>query len=579
MNKISSYCFILLLVLTGHKFFYGQQINAIGDNEVYTYAETIALYQSMASQSSNAELITIGSSDVGKPLNLFVINEDQEFNIDKLSNKKAILFINNGIHPGEPCGVKASIQFAEALLHDTKYKKMLENTIVCILPLYNIGGALNRGCCSRANQNGPEEYGFRGNAKNLDLNRDFIKMDSENAKGFEEAFRKIRPHFFIDTHTSNGADYQYTMTMITTQPDKLGGNLEKVVRQEVNPALYRAMKTKHWEMIPYVHLVGRTPEEGILDFLETPRYSTGYTALFNTIGFTSETHMFKPFSDRVQSTLDFEFSVLEYMNKHASEIIQDKEQADQALQHSSRYVVKWRLDTLHYDTLKFLGFESSFISSELTGEKRLFYDRKKPKEFLINYYNRYLPEITIDLPKKYIIPQAWHDVIARLKLNGVEMIPIAKDTILAVEAYHILDYHSPKTPYEGHYLHKEVKVEIVQEEVRFYAGDWVINPRQEAGRYVVETLEPQSPDSFFAWNFFDSCLQQKEWFSDYVFEEKAVEILENDPELKNEFETKKLRDSKFSNNHWAQLYWIYQHSGFYESTVNRLPVYRYSGDI
>ena len=85
------------------------------------------------------------------------------------------------------------------------------------IPVYNVDGALSRQDTSRVNQNGPEAFGFRGNARHLDLNRDFIKADSLNARTFAQVFTRWDPDVMVDTHTSNGADYQHVVTLIATQ--------------------------------------------------------------------------------------------------------------------------------------------------------------------------------------------------------------------------------------------------------------------------------------------------------------------------------------------------------------------------
>lgn len=552
------------------------QNNTDKQNESLSYSECINAYKILDQQADFAKLIEVGQTDIGKPLHLFVINSQKEFNLNKFDQSKAILLINNAIHPGEPCGIDASIRLADSLINNEKYHQLLKNTIVCIIPVYNIGGALNRSCCSRANQNGPEEYGFRGNAKNLDLNRDFIKMDSKNAKSFTSLFQKIKPHIFIDTHTSNGADYQYTMTLISTQPDKLEPSLGKFFKKNVIPEVYSKMDDKNWGMIPYVYTRGKTPDSGIKDFLETPRYSTGYAALFNTLGFTSETHMFKPFADRVESTFQFELSVLEFLKDNYEIIIKQKAKADLAIKNQKYFTLTWKLDTLNFETIPFKGFQSAYLKSDLSGKKRLFYDREKPITFPVKYFNRYIPDVQIEAPDYYILPQGWSEIIDRLESNNVIMKKIPHDIILTVESFHVINYKSSTSPYEGHYLHYNPKIEISKDEIQFHSGDIMIPVNQTRNRYIVETLEPQGTDSFFAWNFFDSCLQQKEWFSDYVFEEKAIELLANDSILKDLFEKKKLNNNEFNNNHWNQLYWIYKHSGYYESTANRLPVFRYN---
>lgn len=557
-----------------------QEVQRFTGNESTTYEACIASYQELAKKSPHAALIEMGSTDVGEPLNLFVINKDGSYIPGSFDEDKVVFLINNGIHPGEPCGIDASLKLAQDLLSgNEELEKLLEHVVICIIPIYNVGGSLNRGCCSRANQNGPAEYGFRGNARNLDLNRDFIKADSKNAKSFATIFHATQPHLFLDTHTSNGADYQYVMTMIHTQPDKAQNRIGEFIIDEVNPAVYSSMESKGWGMTPYVHTMGRTPEQGIMDFLETPRYSTGYTALFNTIGFTSETHMFKPFADRVESTYQFEMSILEFIHQNHKTIIKVKNRANEEISEQSDYALQWELDTTQWKEIEFLGFEPNFSTSEITGQQRLSYDRNSPKTTTIRHYDRYKATVVVTKPDYYIIPQGWTEVINRLTMNGVKMQPITSEVQLEVEAYHITDYHTGERPYEGHYLHNRVKVEKVVEPVQFRKGDLAVPTDQIRNKFIVETLEPQGVDSYFAWNFFDSILQQKEWFSDYIFEEKAEEMLTKNPELREEFEAKKAAEPEFAESHWWMLYWLYQRSEHFENSFNRYPVYRYNGDL
>ena len=231
------------------------------------------------------------------------------------------VLVNNAIHPGEPCGVNASLALAASWLAQPDHEgHPLRSASWVIVPQYNVGGASRRNCCTRANQNGPEAYGFRGNAANLDLNRDFVKMDSRNAEAFVSLFHDVDPDVFVDTHTSNGADYPYTMTLIATQADKAGPVLGPFLRDVMEPALYAGMKEAHGPMVPYVYSLGETPEEGILSFLETPRYSTGYTTLFGTLGFTTEAHMLKSFPARVQATHAFLEVLSTWIQNHGAEV-------------------------------------------------------------------------------------------------------------------------------------------------------------------------------------------------------------------------------------------------------------------
>ncbi len=543
------------------------------DNEYSSsYEEAISYYKMLDIQSEMIQVSEFGMTDSGKPLHEVVISQDGKFNpLNAVQSGKAILLINNAIHAGEPCGIDASMMMARDLIRSKS--ELLNEVVVVIIPVYNIGGSLNRGSFSRANQNGPKFYGFRGNAQNLDLNRDFIKQDSKNAKTFNELFNKWNPDVFIDNHTSNGADYQYVMTLIATQKDKLEFTLSDYMTKEMLPVLYEKMAAKDYEMTPYV-FVRNTPDEGIAAFLDLPRYSSGYAALHNTISFMPETHMFKPYKDRVKSTYSFTESMLEFINANKASLFEARSTANRNTSIQKEFDISWVNDFDKVEELMFRGYESRKKKSKVTGQERMYYDRKKPYEKKVPFYNSYKADIVIDKPKAYIIPQAYSAIIERLRMNGVRIRQIPEDKTMSLEVYRIEDYESRKNPYEGHYLHYNVKVTKQKENVKVYAGDYIINVDQIKNRFIVETLEPQAPDSYFAWNFFDAILMQKEYFSPYVFEEIAEELLKKDKELKEEFEAMKKADKEFASNAYDQLNFIYERSPYYENTYKRYPIYR-----
>ena len=193
--------------------------------ETATYEECIAFYKRLARDFPEVNIQTLGTTDSGFPLHLVTFNPDGDFNFDNVREDKALVLVNNGIHPGESDGIDATMLLFRDLA--TEKLEAPENTVLVTIPVYNIGGALPRNSTTRVNQNGPAEYGFRGNARNYDLNRDFVKMDTENALSFAEIFHLVKPDVFVDNHVSNGADYQYVLTHLFTQHNKLGGELGK----------------------------------------------------------------------------------------------------------------------------------------------------------------------------------------------------------------------------------------------------------------------------------------------------------------------------------------------------------------
>ncbi|MCC7301915.1 MAG: hypothetical protein IT233_04680 [Bacteroidia bacterium] len=537
-----------------------------------TYDSIIKFYESLDKKYSRCKLVKAGKTDIGEPLHVFILSANNEFEPKKLKEQgKLILLINNGIHPGEPDGINACMEWSRDLL---KTGSIPKDVVILIIPTYNVGGTLNRSCCSRANQFGPEEYGFRGNAQNLDLNRDFIKCDSKNAESFTKLFRKWDPHILVDTHVSNGADYQYTLTLIHTQRDKLGGMSSKQM-DRMDPLLQDYCTKRGFSYCPYVNTLGETPESGIVGYMETPRYSTGYAALYSCIGYVVETHMLKPFDQRVKATRVFLEALLDISAKENANIRNARNASRKTgFETGKTVILDWQLDTAAYTLFDFLGFRSMKKKSEVTGLSRLFYDTTQQVTFPVKYFNTYSPSLQVERPLCYVIPQAWDEVIRRLEWNKVPVKRLKKDSTIRVEVYYIGDIQTGKNPYEGHYLHSNIQVRRDTQNVHYYKGDYLVYPDMITRRFAVETLEPQAPDSYFAWGFFDAVLQQKEWFSDYVFEEKAKELLDRNAALKEQFEKKKASDPVFAADAFAQLYFIYLNSPYYESSHRRYPVAR-----
>ncbi len=545
-----------------------------GGKQTATFFEVADFYKKLYATYPNQVLMgEMGISDAGYPLRSVFYSKTGDFKKDNWKREnKLVILINNGIHPGEPDGVDACMM----LVRDAAQGKIdvPNNVVLVIVPLYNIGGALNRSSTSRANQNGPESYGFRGNSRNLDLNRDFIKCDATETQALEEQFARVHPDIFIDNHVSDGADYQYVMTLLPTQHDKLGGQTGAYMYNTFTPLLFEDMKKRGYEMTPYVNDFDNTPEKGWREFYESPRYSSGYAALFNIMAYVPETHMLKPFKDRVKATYALMQSFIKLGSEHANEIKKARADDRRALMSQKEFVLEWKVDTTICDTILFKGYESGYKKSEVSGLPRLYYDRTKPYSRKVPFYDHYIPGKKVTAPLAYIIPQTWVSVISLLRLNGVHMERFNQDTDMVVTAYHIDNYETVAKPYEKHYLHKNVQVSANTITLKCYKGDYFIPLDQPAKRYLVETLEPTAPDAFFAWNFFDGILQQKEYFSDYVFEDLAASMLKKDPALKAKLEEKRKADSEFANSAGAQLDFVYRNSPYMEPTYLRYPVFR-----
>ena len=534
-------------------------------NQTTTYEEMVKFYDDLDKNFESISVVEKGKDDNGEPIRVVIFDNSKKQNIP-------VIFINNGIHPGESDGIDATMM----LIRDLALGKIKvpQNTKVAAIEAYNISGMQRRGKFSRANQNGPEEHGFRGNARNFDLNRDFIKNDTENAKAFQEIFHWLKPIYFIDNHVSNGADYQYTFTYISNNKERLGNSLGTYFHQEMQPKLIQNMEKSKILNVPYVNILGDSPDEGFPAFMDSPRYATGYTTLFNIPGTVAETHMLKPYQDRVKATYEYMRHSINFVDENYLDISKKIMEEFTNYLPNKKYAIRWKLDSTKYSFIDFKGYEAGKKPSEISGKPRLFYDRNKPFTRKVKFFDTNKADKEIVIPSYYVIPKSEGKIIENLKRNQIQFKELQSDSLITVESYKIVDFKTVKNPYEGHYLHFDTQVSSELKTKKFRKGDYLVSTKQEAVKFLLETLEPEAVDSYFNWNEFDGILGQKEYFSDYVFEDTAAELLKTNKALKTAFELKKASDAKFSEDGAAQLDWVYKNSEYYEGTVNQYPIYR-----
>jgi hypothetical protein len=536
-------------------------------NQTYGYDGLISAYAKLDMSSNFIKWHTVGMTDNGEPLYVFELSNDPDGYVESAFNpSKLRILVLNGIHAGESDGIDASLHWVEELL---KTPEIFEDVSIFIIPVYNVGGYQNMSCCTRANQNGPEPLGFRGNANNLDLNRDFMKCDAANTRSFQYVFQRVKPNLLIDTHTTNGADYQYVMTLLPGPTERFPKEDQLFLNSWVKGLM--EANNKKVKTGPYVNVWGQTPEAGFEAFRQNANLSGGYAALFNVPAITLETHMFKPYAERVEATQTTLQTILESAINFKKQLVELN--WSKPYSQTKFYPTAWKLDSTTFSTVNFKGFEAEFYTSPLTGQKTYHYNRAKPKTFSVRIYDKYVPADSIIKPQFYLLHFGQNKACDALERNGAKFISLKKDTIVTCRVQYVSNIKSAQQPYEGHFQHSNFALEEREISELFKAGDFLIEVNQNSN-YIFEALEAKSEGSFFRWNFFDTYLQQKEWFSAYVFEEKAIAFLAENPEVNTEFEKKRAVEPAFAADHFAQLYWIYRQTPYYEKEHMRIPVFR-----
>ncbi len=216
------------------------------------------------------------------------------------------------------------------------------------------------------------------------------------------------------------------------------------------------------------------------------------------------------------------------------------------------------------------GIDFEVAESDLTGGM-WYRPNGKPVTFKISYLNRQNPTVEADLPEAYIIPPEWTGVIERLEVHGIEFDRLDEPRTLAVDSYRFENPEWQARPYEGRHPVSFEVVEIREERV-YPAGSVVVDMNQPAAQVAAHILEPQGPDSYVFWGFFDAIFEQKEYSESYIMEGRAREMLAEDEELRQEFEAKIEADPEFAGNARAILNWFYQRTPYWDKEKNVYPV-------
>lgn len=540
------------------------------------YNETMKYFQQFADDFDIAEMKTFGITPQGRDLKYIIVSKDKAFTPELAKRTgKPIILLQNGIHSGEIEGKDASMLLLREMLVTKEKEYLLDNVIFIIVPIFNVDGHERRSAYNRINQNGPEIMGWRTTAQNYNLNRDYMKADAPEMRAMLSLFNSWIPDIYIDSHTTNGADYQYTVTYIVDRNQNIPAVTQKWIKEKFIPAIENGAAKAGFLVSPYVYFEDEL-ENGIFDFVSTPRFSTGFASLHNRPEVTIETHMLKPFKDRVFSTKAVLEGILELANNEPEELIKVNKQADESViknyVNDKKYFPILFETSEEYDVLDFKGFKKEMIYSEVMGRTVEKYSNEKA-DLKIPYFNKTYITDSVLVPKFYLIPKEWTEVIERLKIHGINLDIVDKETEFKVEKYKFYDITFKETPFEGRMIPKYSYNSFI-ETVKVPAGTIIINPEQRQLGIILHLLEPKSADSFAAWGFFNQIFEQKEYFDNYSMEPIAKKMLNENPELKKEFYAKIYSDEEFKKDSDARLNFFYSRTKYFDKKYNVYPVMR-----
>ncbi len=548
--------------------------------ETARYNESMSYFQKLADASPYAKMISFGISPQGRNLYCVVVSKDKAFNPEYAKKTgKPIILIENGIHSGEIEGKDASMLLLREILITKEKANLIDNTILLVVPIFSVDAHERFGKYHRVNQNGPTEMGWRTTAQNLNLNRDWTKADAPEMKAMLKLFSSWLPDFFIDTHTTDGADYQYTITYALEKYQNIYSGTRKWITKKLIPYFEKKVNDDGFLITQYFGFKGRKIKDGITGGSFSPRFSHSYAAVQNRPGLLIETHMMKPYKDRVFSTKSLLNAVIEFVNKNPNEIIDINKQADEDA--VKRYSIKKEFLPLSLQITNknkpfiFKGFKAKRDSSWLSGGLWTRYTNES-QNISVPYYDEMKIADSVKAPSEYLIPEEWgkwQNIIERIKLHGIKVEQLQKSKTMKVTRYKFKSKKFASYSYEGN-QRVTGDYKTYSETLSLPKGTFVIKTNQRAVRMIVNLLEPKASDSFLRWGFFNSIFERKEYFESYVMEKVAREMLKNNPELKKEFEKKLMEDKNFKNSPRQRLNFFYVRSPYNDDHLNVYPVMR-----
>lgn len=541
------------------------------------YEETVAWLRRLVEAAPELAMVSLGKTAEGRDLWMIVASAEGAATPEDLhAAGKPVLFAHAGIHSGEIDGKDAGMMLLRDLTVRGTRSELLERASFLFVPILSADAHERRSPYGRINQRGPLHTGWRTNSRNLNLNRDFAKLDTLEVRHLAAALNAWRPDLYLDLHVTDGADYQYDITFgwnrsATAWSPASAGWLDEVYR----PAVSDGLREMGHVPGPLVFTVNPYDwRRGIFRFAGGVRFSNGYGDARHLPTVLVENHSLKPYGQRVLGTYVLLAESLRLLGERGGEL-QDAVAEDRS-RRPETLTLDWTVDRdADSPTVEFLGVEQRLERSDVSGDLRVIWTGEPVTE-RVPVLAATEPSATSGRPAAYWVPPAWRDVIERLEAHGIELERTDEPVELEVEMYRLEEAEIDEAPFEGRVRASATPVAERRREV-FPPGSVRVPTDQPLGDLAMLLLEPASPDSFFQWGFFHEVLSRTEYVEGYVMEPMAKRMLAEDPELREAFNEKLATDREFRTDPRARLHWFYEKTPYWDERWRLYPVAREPG--
>lgn len=444
-----------------------------------------------AAKAKHVSKHVYGKTVEGRDMVAAIVSKDP-YQFGQKDGRAVVLVIGN-IHSGECAGKEGLLMLLRDLTHQADHV-WLDNLVLIIAPNYNADGNDRMGLLNRPGQVGPADgMGRRENAQNLDLNRDFMKLDSPEARSLIHLMNQSDPDLFIDCHTTNGSRHQYGLTYDIPHNPAVDRDIREFMRVKMMPEVTRRMAAEGTLTFYYGNLNRNKTSWSTYGY--EPRYSTEYGALRGRLTILSEAYAYNSYEDRILDTKKFVRNCIDYLHENATAVRAMLDGVDQRILKSART----RPERVNLSlAAKLTDFSEPVVIKGYDGEDKV--------DLECQFFGRYEPILTTPMPYAYAIPQMYSRQVDRLLKHGIEVHKLIEPVELSVELDTVVNLDSSKRVFQNHRM---VQLETSRAVAKrsLEAGSYIIRMDQPLAKLIGYLLESQSDDGLVVWNFFDDSLR------------------------------------------------------------------------
>ena len=488
--------------------------------ETSRYEDVLRFFGELQKRSPLVRMETFGNSVEGRVLPLVILSDPPISQPrDSRASGKPVVFVFANIHAGEVEGKEAMQHIARRIVLGDM-RTLLDRLIILIAPIYNADGNEKINVMNRTAQNGPlGGVGVRENSKGLDLNRDYMKLESPEAQSLVRLFNRWDPHLTVDLHTTNGSYHGYHLTYSIPLNPSVDPRIIAYHREKLMPAIGKAMLAQHkFRTYYYGNFEGAAPKPGEPDtrrweaFTHQPRIGQNYVGFRNRLTILSEAYSYLDFRRRVEVTEAFVEQILKYSGAHGAEMAQLANQVD--LDTIRRGLsgppfqlgVEYELKPLPKPVDILVG-EVTKVKNPRSGRDMTVVVEDKFTKVAMKDFGLFAAKRSVPAARAYLFRREYGTrvIIEKLLQHGIAVEELTEAVTTEVEGFLIDSVKTATRQFQGH---NEVKLtgQYKKETLTFPVGSLIVRAAQPLGTLAAYLLEPESDDGLTSWNFLDMYL-------------------------------------------------------------------------